>query len=834
MVSQWQEDLLAWNFMCYAVVVFCLCWASVLLGASLSFVLLLAFLFLIAVESRQRSKIAGRIRYEERMNAEKKKLGDDETVAWLNHSLKTMWPLCLERFSSQGFLMQVAPWFLDKYKPWTAKRTVLHHLFLGSRPPLIESIRAIEKPSEGYTMVLDVQMNFVAARDMSAVLAVQLRKRLGFGLWTTFHLSNLQLEGKVRLGLKVTSEFPFVEQICLCFQDAPCFQLTVRPVFNYGVDVSDLPGIASWLDKMFADALEHSLVEPNMMVIDVKKLLDTFMPFVDQATSSTPNQPAWFSREEKPPIATVHFELVEAKNLKPSDLNGLADPFVKGAMGLSNFKTKIKRKTLSPVWNEDFRLPVSSWDLPNLLVLRVRDKDRFYDDEMGYSVLPVANFRGGERHLKWLTLRGVKTGKLLVAITVDEKVSASGIEAETTGVEQGVEGSRAEIGRLTGSNSSQAYLAECLKKGIDLADPGPEMSEKSGSDEYEDINIGRGRGGMLSILRPGPKKRIQIMHSGKAKNAEASAKRQYLSGDGLLDRSIRSFGGVNLNLDDDDSESDEMGGVKSPEVGRRRRFWNWRAGKGHEQDATQQEKTKAHQAAHASPPKMPEELRSLGKMGTEVIMKIEPSEEELGAAGLHRHDPVEREGYAGSVSQTGHEKQHKRVKTPMKKFGRGFRQTAHHLNHAKNQIQQVIRRKSVGRNSSPRVSLSKEGEAPCDGGLDGTTASGRQSKEPVCVSGGDSSCPGTTQGESGATHEDKLSLAREIENLGSESDYAIEGRAEGSEPLQTQVHALRADNSLLAETSTAQYGSCEEKHEDKPSLAQETPEDRTVGSPGHI
>lgn len=42
--------------------------------------------------------------------------------------------------------------------------------------------------------VLDVKMNFVAAQDMSAVLAVQLR---GLGLWTTFHLSNLQLVGKV-------------------------------------------------------------------------------------------------------------------------------------------------------------------------------------------------------------------------------------------------------------------------------------------------------------------------------------------------------------------------------------------------------------------------------------------------------------------------------------------------------------------------------------------------------------------------------------------------------------------------------------------------------------
>lgn len=41
-----------------------------------------------------------------------------------------------------------------------------------------------------------------------------------------------------------------------------------------------------------------------------------------------------------------------------------------------------------------------------------------------YAVLPVANFRGGERHLKWLTLRGVKMGKLLVAVSLIENVGS--------------------------------------------------------------------------------------------------------------------------------------------------------------------------------------------------------------------------------------------------------------------------------------------------------------------------------------------------------------------------------------------------------------------------
>lgn len=40
-------------------------------------------------------------------------------------------------------------------------------------------------------------MNFRAADDMSAILAVKLRKRLGFGMWAKLHLLGMHVEGKV-------------------------------------------------------------------------------------------------------------------------------------------------------------------------------------------------------------------------------------------------------------------------------------------------------------------------------------------------------------------------------------------------------------------------------------------------------------------------------------------------------------------------------------------------------------------------------------------------------------------------------------------------------------
>lgn len=47
-------------------------------------------------------------------------LTDSETVRWLNHAVEKIWPICMEQITSQKILCPIIPWFLDKYKPWTA------------------------------------------------------------------------------------------------------------------------------------------------------------------------------------------------------------------------------------------------------------------------------------------------------------------------------------------------------------------------------------------------------------------------------------------------------------------------------------------------------------------------------------------------------------------------------------------------------------------------------------------------------------------------------------------------------------------------------------------
>ena len=57
---------------------------------------------------------------------------------------------------------------------------------------------------------------------------------------------------------------------------------------------------------------------------------------------------------------------------------------MKGQLGSYRFRTKIQKKTLNPKWQEEFKIPIVTWESPNLLALEVRDKDHFVDDTLGY------------------------------------------------------------------------------------------------------------------------------------------------------------------------------------------------------------------------------------------------------------------------------------------------------------------------------------------------------------------------------------------------------------------------------------------------------------------
>lgn len=52
-----------------------------------------------------------------------------------------------------------------------------------------------------WCQAIEASMEWMAASDMAAVVAVKVRRRLGLGIWATFHVCKLRLDGKVVFNL---------------------------------------------------------------------------------------------------------------------------------------------------------------------------------------------------------------------------------------------------------------------------------------------------------------------------------------------------------------------------------------------------------------------------------------------------------------------------------------------------------------------------------------------------------------------------------------------------------------------------------------------------------
>eukprot|EP00271_Cylindrocystis_brebissonii_P010265 TRINITY_DN26404_c0_g1_i1.p1 TRINITY_DN26404_c0_g1~~TRINITY_DN26404_c0_g1_i1.p1 ORF type:complete len:1346 (+),score=216.29 TRINITY_DN26404_c0_g1_i1:465-4040(+) len=352
--------------------------------------------------------------------------------------MEKMWPICLEKFASQQMVPALAPWFLRKYKPWMVRNAILRRIHLGSAPPLVSAARVV--PTSGFDdhVVLETAFDFVVSEDMQVELAGQLwvpdwiaaRFPHFTQTWAPLIVSNLIVEGKMCIGLKFIPEFPYVSRVRLCFSGPPYISVRARPLFKTAIDVAELPGVAGWIDRLLAHALKDSMVEPNMLVVNAQELVAHFMPSGGAAgaeagpkltVSPTMKAPVSLVKEDMaPPCAQALIEILEGAHLKAADVNGFSYPYVKGALGAARFKTSVKRKTLAPQWLEEFSVPIVSWEDPNLLVLRVCDKEMSKSDELGNCVVDLSKFRGGQRFEFWEILRGVKIGRLHLAITITE------------------------------------------------------------------------------------------------------------------------------------------------------------------------------------------------------------------------------------------------------------------------------------------------------------------------------------------------------------------------------------------------------------------------------
>lgn len=85
-------------------------------------------------------------------------------------------------------------------------------------------------------------------------------------------------------------------------------------------------------------------------------------------------------------------ELVGCKNLKAMDADGYSDPYCKISLGKQRYKTKVKTKTLNPIFKENFSLKFA----PGETTIQITVWDRFVFSLSSSHLLELTGIHIGE------------------------------------------------------------------------------------------------------------------------------------------------------------------------------------------------------------------------------------------------------------------------------------------------------------------------------------------------------------------------------------------------------------------------------------------------------
>jgi hypothetical protein len=148
---------------------------------------------------------------------------------------------------------------------------------------------------------------------------------------------------------------------------------------------------------------------------------------------------------------TFNINLIKGTELVSTDINGVSDPMVKSKK-LNNkvictkkdnveiIKTSsTKKKTLEPIWNEEFFIPISvneNGKTTDELRIEVYDIDfsvlgkKEVSEFMGVIHFDLNNFPMSTTIKKWFDLKNVSTGKLFLELTTENFGLTNGYKEE--------------------------------------------------------------------------------------------------------------------------------------------------------------------------------------------------------------------------------------------------------------------------------------------------------------------------------------------------------------------------------------------------------------------
>ncbi|KAL3649702.1 hypothetical protein CASFOL_006105 [Castilleja foliolosa] len=291
---------------------------------------------------------------------------DYDRVDWLNKFISKMWPF-LDKAICSIIKSTAEPIFAEYTGKYKIESIEFKKLSLGNLRPTIHGLKVYETNEKELVMEPVIRW----AGNPNIIVAVTISS-----IQLTFQLVDLQVFAAPRVTLK-----PLVPTI-------PCFanivvSLMEKPYIDFGInvlggDIMSIPGLYRYVQERIKKEVDSLYLWPKSLEI----------PVLDASTVAI-----------KKPVGILHVKVVRATKLLKMDLLGLSDPYVKLSLSgekLSTKKTTVKKKTLNPEWNEEFKLSVKE-PQSQMLLINVFDWDKVGShDRLGTQTFPLKLLKPNE------------------------------------------------------------------------------------------------------------------------------------------------------------------------------------------------------------------------------------------------------------------------------------------------------------------------------------------------------------------------------------------------------------------------------------------------------
>ncbi|ORX82449.1 hypothetical protein K493DRAFT_342190 [Basidiobolus meristosporus CBS 931.73] len=299
-----------------------------------------------------------------------KVIKDAESTEWLNTFLSKFWLIYEPVLSAtivgiaDGILAASAPGFLDSLR--------LSEFTLGTTAPRVESVKSfVSDEADAVEMEWDVSFTDnhedITPRQLknktNPKVVLEVRVGKGFvGAGMPILVENIAFSGRMRIKLKLGSNFPHMQAVDLSFVEIPSIDYVLKPIGGetFGFDIAHIPGLSSFIREQIHAVLGPMMYSPNVFTLDLEQIISGI--------------------DTEAAIGILRIHIRHARNLKNVEVLGLSDPYVRLHIGnrAELGRTTVKENTLNPNWDETFF--VLAHNLSETLTLEIFDKEEIKKD----------------------------------------------------------------------------------------------------------------------------------------------------------------------------------------------------------------------------------------------------------------------------------------------------------------------------------------------------------------------------------------------------------------------------------------------------------------------